>query len=321
MRFERLVHREIDEVPRPVAVIQHPAKGESVQHVVEKRTVAELGCGECTGHVSFGRLVVKDEHHTCDRAVRRANGRGTVGNGALRAILGDQDGVVGQSDDGALAQHPADRVFAGFERALVGNAENLVQRFCTSLRLEPAGEILGDPVHLFDLPLGIRRDDGIANAVQRGAELLLCKPFFLFRFVQHSVVSGLVLAMQRDKHRGSEQDQQDYAKHDDQGSETALDHDFIGIHLGDEEPGRAGNRPQIGQHFLAAVVPALNRLFDSQHGLNGRNIGLGQGEAKRQSFVRGMPKPVHEQDLVAVFPNQQGFRTAAGHRPRLNQWE
>ena len=105
------------------------------------------GCGETPGggqffgthqrafgHASFGD-VAEDEDDADHFAGAVADGRAAVVNADLGAIPGDEEGVVGQTDDCAEAADLVDGVFNGYPCVLVEDGEDLVEGSCFGVRL------------------------------------------------------------------------------------------------------------------------------------------------------------------------------------------
>ena len=100
------------------------------------------------------------------RPSRSRIGRRAIVDGALLATLADEDGVVGQADNGAIAQGAQRRVVHRFTRGLVHDGEHLGQRAAICLGRGPAGQPLGHRVDHGDLALGFGDDHAIADRVQ-----------------------------------------------------------------------------------------------------------------------------------------------------------
>ena len=83
---------------------------------------------------------------------------------------GEKNRVVGQADDRASLQGTDGRVVHRLARVLVDDPEHVGQQLPERVRLRPAGQRLCDSVHEGHAAVGIRRDDGVANARQCDAE-------------------------------------------------------------------------------------------------------------------------------------------------------
>ena len=103
--------------------------------------------------------VVEDQDDALDAAVVVLDGCGTVVDGACRAVPGGEDGVVGEADDDAVAEHLGDGVLGRLAGVLIGDAEDLRQGLARRLVARPAGERLGDRVEEGDAALGVGGDD------------------------------------------------------------------------------------------------------------------------------------------------------------------
>ena len=91
------------------------------------------------------------------------------------AIAGDEEGVIGESDDGAEAADLVDGVFDRSAGLFVEDGEDFVEGLALRVLLRPAGELLGDEVHEADSAVGIAGDDGVADAADSGVQPLLAR--------------------------------------------------------------------------------------------------------------------------------------------------
>ena len=96
----------------------------------------------------------------------------TVVDGPLGAVPGDQDGVVGQADDGPLPQRPEGGVLDLQAGPLVDDTEDRGEGLARRLGRGPARERLGDRVQRRDPALGVGDEDGIADAGEGDPQLL-----------------------------------------------------------------------------------------------------------------------------------------------------
>jgi hypothetical protein len=110
------------------------------------------------------RDVPEDQHAAKDVALVVPDRGGTVVNRALRAVFGDEDGVVRQTNDLALPQRPQGRVLHRLPGRLVDDHEDLLQRCALRLPLPPAGQLLGYIVEEGDPTFGVGGDDTITDA-------------------------------------------------------------------------------------------------------------------------------------------------------------
>ena len=116
--------------------------------------------------------VAEHQHAAGDAAVGAAHRRGAVVDRPLGAVAGDQDGVVGEADDGAFAQRPQGRIVDRLARVLVDDAEDLVEGAAGRVVARPAGEALGDGVQRHDPGGGVGHDDAVPDRLQRRAQPL-----------------------------------------------------------------------------------------------------------------------------------------------------
>ena len=107
--------------------------------------------------------ITKHEHGPYHLAVAVADWRATVGNIALTALAGDEDGVIGQTLDRAMFQRGHDGNGGGLAGFLVDDVENLAhrvtQRFCQS----PACELFGHRIEVRHAGAGISGQHGVAD--------------------------------------------------------------------------------------------------------------------------------------------------------------
>ena len=115
--------------------------------------------------------VAKDENHAQELAAVEYRSAGIL-DGMFSTVAGDQDRVIGESDDGALPQHLGDRAFHGCARVLVQDLEHLIERQAPRSSFRPAGQLLGDAVHEADVAGDIRGNDRISDAAQDRRQIL-----------------------------------------------------------------------------------------------------------------------------------------------------
>jgi hypothetical protein len=78
--------------------------------------------------------------------------------------------VVRQTDDDPFRQHTRRRVVDFQPGGLVDDAECLGQRDARRFGVQPAGQVFSDRVELGDAACGVRHDDTVADAAQRGTQ-------------------------------------------------------------------------------------------------------------------------------------------------------
>ena len=113
--------------------------GEAFEGIVD---LVGDGCGEASGggeffgthqgafgHAALGD-VAEDENDADHFAGAVADGGAAVVDADLSAILGDEEGVVGEADDGAEAADLVDGVFDGSPGLFVEDGEDLVEGSC-----------------------------------------------------------------------------------------------------------------------------------------------------------------------------------------------
>ncbi len=92
---------------------------------------------------------------------------------ARRAISGDEDGMIRQSNDNTIFQYPRRRVLNRKARILIHDAEDGIKRLSDGGVERPSREPLSDGVHVANAPFGVSRDDGIPDAGEGRTESLL----------------------------------------------------------------------------------------------------------------------------------------------------
>ena len=102
--------------------------------------------------------------------------------------------MVGEADDRTGALYFVGRAFYRQAGGFVDDAEDLSQRLVPGFVDGPAGQLFGNGVHAEDTSVGVRDDDGVANALQdsRGAS------FALAEFLGGVHLAGDVLADDED---------------------------------------------------------------------------------------------------------------------------
>jgi hypothetical protein len=93
--------------------------------------------------------------------------------------------VVRQADDRSLPQCAERRILRRLLRRLVDDAEDGLQRLSLRIAGIPPGEGLGDGVHAGDAAFAIGGDDGVSDARERHAKLLVLGFGSASRAVEH----------------------------------------------------------------------------------------------------------------------------------------
>ncbi len=100
------------------------------------------------------------------------DGCGTVVDGALGAIPGDEDRVVRQADDVPGGKNLGDRVFHQLPGLFAHDVKDGRERLTYRILVGPPGKRLRDRIEESDPSVGIGGDDAISNTVQGHSQLL-----------------------------------------------------------------------------------------------------------------------------------------------------
>ena len=95
--------------------------------------------------------VPEDEDHAHDVASGILDGCGTVVDGPLAAVAGDEERVVPQPDGQPPLDDLPDRLLDGLPGRLVDDAEDPLDFDPCRLGERPAGELLGDRIEVVDV--------------------------------------------------------------------------------------------------------------------------------------------------------------------------
>jgi hypothetical protein len=99
--------------------------------------------------------VAEHEHHSGDFTVRMANRSGAVVNRAFRAVFGDEQRVVCQTDNHAFAQGTGRGVLHRPASFFVDKFEHPFQRNACRFLLPPAGQELSHGIQKSDAAFGV----------------------------------------------------------------------------------------------------------------------------------------------------------------------
>ncbi len=91
------------------------------------------------------------------------------------------------------------------------------------------------------------------------------------------------------------------------------------VHLGDDAPWRVRDAADRGQGWHTTVVDPFYYAFLAQHEAHGWDPAICKGKSQVQGCMGTMPKLVQVHDVVALSPDQERLRTAAGCRPGLDK--
>ena len=107
--------------------------------------------------------VAEDEDHADDVAPVILDGRGTVVDGPLAAVPGDEEGVVPEPDGQPSLDDLPDRLLDGLPRRLVDDAKDLLDLHPGRVGERPAGERLGDGIEVVHAAVSVGGDDAVAD--------------------------------------------------------------------------------------------------------------------------------------------------------------
>jgi hypothetical protein len=169
------------------------------RHVGDDTLQARLRLADLAlGGLSLGD-VAKDEDASVHLPLRVADRRRAVVDRRFRAVAPDQQGVIRQPDDHAVAQRTGRGVLDRLARRFVDDPKDSLQRLPLRFLGTPAGERLGDPVEVADTAVEVGRDDGVTDALERDAQALALRRDQRFG----SVAGAQVTRRARSKDRSS----------------------------------------------------------------------------------------------------------------------
>ncbi len=118
--------------------------------------------------VQFARFadVVEDQHAAGDIAFAIANRRGGAFDIQLVAVAADEQCRAHGLDRAAATYRYGQGVLEGFAGLFVETAEYFIDGTAARIVDLPAGQLLGDRIDVFDVALGIGRDDAVADRAQ-----------------------------------------------------------------------------------------------------------------------------------------------------------
>ena len=90
--------------------------------------------------------------------------------------------------------------------------------------------------------------------------------------------------------------------------------ELIGVDLGDQEPGRAGNAAEAGNHRIPAVVDSPDEALPPLDGLSENRI-VPEGNSDGKGVVLPEAVLVEENRIVAVPADEMSFGRSAGRGP------
>ena len=279
--------------------------GEAAEHLPEERLVVVLE-----------RLVAEHEHDAGDAPGVVEDRSRRVGDGMLDAVLRNEHRVVGEAHDAPFAQRLGDGALHLLARLLVDDVEDLLQRPSLRLGARPSGQRLRHGVEELHMPLAIRRDDGVADRLERDAVLLqtLAQPRL---GLVELAVAVLAVAIHHGRAQGDEAEHQGEEQHDDrQRLHTPGGEDLRRVPLGEDKPGRIRHRTDVGQHVVPSVV-RLDLLVQGRR--HGQHDGVRNASRRRRRRVGPITQGVEREDAIALAPQKQRLRHSARGRPGLDQ--
>ena len=132
-------------------------------------------------------------------------------------------------------------------RVFVDDIEHLLQGPGRGLGLAPAGELLGHGIHADYASRRVGSDDGVADAIEGRADLLLALPAREFRMVQVMVQAPLPVRECQPGDAAGHDNRQDHEEQHHASTVAGLGKDLAGVDLGHHEPGRIRHGLNIGQ--------------------------------------------------------------------------
>src|SRR5437660_115108 len=180
----RVVHHfelvEIDVQQSVAALAALRAQHRRVQAVVELTAVDQAGervvarlIGQRPFQAPFLGDIVKHDDRADDPALAVADRSGGFLDRHFLTGARDEHRVVGGGAALAATQHAQQRIVDRLARDLVDEIQDLADRAAARLLQAPGRQALGDRIDVFDAPLGIGADDGVANRLERHLRPLL----------------------------------------------------------------------------------------------------------------------------------------------------
>ena len=163
-------------------------------HCQQPHAFGELGLG-----LPAGGDVAEDQNRAGHLPILAANRRGTIVDGSLFAVAGNQGRVVGQPHDDAFLERSQGGVLDGLAGLLVDDLEDRFQGLAKCRVVGPASQLLCNRVEERDSAHRIGGDDCITDAGQRGAE-----PFALPVKNRRGPLAGQETAMEQPDDGGNQ---------------------------------------------------------------------------------------------------------------------
>ncbi len=173
--------------------------------VVERRDerIGRLGKERASSlRALYGGDVAEDEHDAVELPVLIADRRpAVVVDRDLPPVARAQDGMVRQADHGPFPEHLRDGALDRFARRFREDPKHVIHRPAPRAScFGPSGQSLRDRVHERDTALGVGRDHGIADALQRRRKPA---PRFVLALVEERALEPLGAVLPEGAHEGS----------------------------------------------------------------------------------------------------------------------
>ena len=227
--------------------------------------------------------------------------------------------MIGQSYHPAFEEYPLDRILDPCPCDFINDWKDLFQTPALHLFFLPPGQPFGLRIEVRDAALPVRGDHPVPNAVQGGADFFLRRAPASFSLEEilkeHPLAPVKAEGCQRNRHQNSQPHHQRHRP----AERSSFGINFTAVHLGHHRPLRARHRHDFGQHRRAAIIHALKFAGDSQGGLNGRDVRMGQRKAESKGGRRVKTKGIQKKGRIAIATDQQSLGALAGNRPGLDQ--
>ena len=261
--------------------------------------------------------------HVADGQHRPVTGRQRGGgHGHLEpvAAAADQQGlVVDRGRRPARGQGRARRVGQGRAGDAVHQVHHLLDQVAPGRLPGPAGEGDGGRVEQIHPPLHVHGDDAVTHRLEDDAAVFQGGAGRGLGLVERPVM-GLLLPLPEHQPADGDQRRQGREQRQQQaGAQPPAGKGLVPVDLGDHQPGGVNDGQEHRRHLHAPVVAAVHVAGAPLHRLHRDRAIVGERQAQVEGRVPLVAGAGEKEHLLPVAAHQQGFRTAAGSRPHLQE--